>query len=125
MDFYRINGACGCVGAGLLWPPGDQQSLNDMIGRGLRAWLRTARCPDRSLPLAARRADTRKVRPYELDGRALIARPLATRRWTQERSAEPTSRPAQVMLGERQRADPLACYFEDRLRDRGGDLRDG
>src|SRR5438128_4944940 len=37
----------------------------------------TAWCSDRSTSPVARRADTRKVRPYEPGGRALIARPPA------------------------------------------------
>src|SRR5436190_23979525 len=74
-------------GGPFLCPPGDQQAPNDRIMRALRAQLvlETARCPDRSTPSVARRADnvsafTRVLRamqgpPYEPGGHALIARP--------------------------------------------------
>src|SRR6266446_3763162 len=65
-------------GGPFLCPPGDQQAPNDRIKRALRAQLvlETARCPDRSTLSVASRADTRKVRPYESGGRALIAKPV-------------------------------------------------
>src|SRR5712671_5953661 len=52
-------------GGPFLCPPGDRQPPNDRIMRALRAQLvlETARCPDRSTPPVARRADTRGVCP--------------------------------------------------------------